>query len=109
MHGNVMSDCALDHARVVTSLTPALLNRRFPLACVEKWAGRNTGGGAHDHGDGRRGGTAPLASLLCPDDACVHCGDEGVQWFSFCLNRAVCDDRVRHWCATHRWAGWNQR
>lgn len=87
-----LNECARDHyLSVVKNLTDEQLAARYPLACIERW-----GGDAHfDEQDGEAG-TVRLEALLAEYEDCSHCGSDGRQFFSFCLNRPVNSDRVQH-------------
>lgn len=63
------------------------------MACKERWGGN----GHYDELDGEPD-TVRLEALLGSSDYedCSHCGADGSQFFSFCLNRPVNSDRVKH-------------
>lgn len=113
--GEPLSDCARDHAALVAALTPEQRAARVPLACIERRAGKlecmlggpscgpgeGPGGARHYHqpGDGgaQLAGLVPVGAILAPsDEACAGCGEDGLSFFSFCLNRVVNADRVKH-------------
>ncbi len=89
-----LSDCAVDHLDTVTALSDVQLRARYGLACVERWGSLRQ----HCSSDGADAGpTVALKDVLSDNDAaCGACGRHGAQAFSFCLNRAVNIDRVKH-------------
>ena len=69
------------------------------MACVEL---RGSAAGTNHVAAAQRGegdGCAPLAALLEDNGRagpCASCGPDRRAWFSFCLNRAVNEDRTKH-------------
>jgi hypothetical protein len=95
-----LSKCGLDHIDTIRSLTEEQLEQRYPLACEERWGPM---GGHHYNNDGEEGMPLSDAMLLKNIDSlnrdiapCQECGQDGEQFFSFCLNRLVNADRVKH-------------
>jgi hypothetical protein len=88
-----LSACAKDHIHTVQRLTPEQWQQRYPLACAERWGTR----GSYDEHtwDGDEDG-APLRELFDLSPPCASCGDDGEQFFSFCLNRSVNSNIVHH-------------
>lgn len=87
-----LSECALDHyLSVVQHLTPDQLEQTYPLACIERW-----GGQGHWDQDEEERGVVALKWLLDKYDDCQQCGRDGIQFFSFCLNRPVNSNMVKH-------------
>ena len=85
-----LTPCAADHLSVLKSLKKDQLNARYPLACKERW-----GDGNHCDGD-KDDGCISLRVGLQTCEPCELCGSDGPQFFSFCLNRMVNEDRVKH-------------
>jgi hypothetical protein len=88
-----LSDCAADHLEAVRALSDAQLRARYPLACIERW------GSSRQHRSCDEDGAATVALgdvLSSSDAACAACGARGEQAFSFCMNRVVNSDRVKH-------------
>lgn len=82
-----LSEYAKDHyLSVIQNLTEEQMKERYQLACIERWGGQ----GHYDEVDGERD-TVSLETLLGSRDyeSCSHCGSDGTQFFSFCLNRPV--------------------
>ena len=74
------------------SLNTKQLTTRYPAACIERWGNENEHTWVNDNKTG-----IPLHCLLSPSsDPCASCGADGEQFFSFCLNRSVNSDRVKH-------------
>jgi ankyrin repeat protein len=84
-----LSVCAADHRSVLASLSAEQLAAKYTKGCVELW-------GPKGHSGPR--GEVSLQELLMTEEYkdCQSCGSDGTQFFSFCLNRAVCSKIVRH-------------
>jgi len=88
----ITSTCALMHLSVIKGLSKEQLASRYKLACAERWGGK-------DHqGDEETDQCIALGEdcMLSTSAPCGGCGNDGEQWFSFCLNRFVNADRVSH-------------
>ena len=94
-HGEqvTLSTCAADHMTVVRNLTKDQWNARYQLACAERWGDSS---GEHNEED-ENDGCICLRDGLGVSGPCISCGGDGMQFFSFCLNRMVNADRVKHY------------
>jgi hypothetical protein len=115
-HAAELTDCALSHLSVVSKLTTEQLATRYPLACRERWGpGKHryksyerpnkfaflrtfSGGTAYTGDEFGAKGDVPLGALLTEAHCCKLCGNDGdgLQFFSFCLNRPINSNHVSH-------------
>ena len=88
-----LSACAKAHIDVVLGLTDEQLDTLYFPACMVRWGGANGKHGPSDD-DGVVG--VPLRELLRCWEDCRRCGGDGSQYFCFCMNRSVNDNKVEN-------------